>query len=212
MSADEQLRFSLRADVPKENIQVLDNVLNELFGTLSSKMKAAGEFLESVKMRPPRNSLETNEDEANSENEANAENEEEVNSENDEANSENDEANSEFGEEEETDSDMPDLVTDSDTDIEEDSDVECDADDESEIDHIFLILLDGKTVGYSPTLRGAMQAVDEVYGEFTATHQGSFRLEQTPTSLRIFRRTPYVWFMFSEQLVLQVDIQVVARV
>jgi hypothetical protein len=205
MSADEQLRFSLRADVPKENIQVLDNVLNELFGTLSSKMKAAGEFLESVKMRPPRNSLETNEDEANSENEANAENEEEVNS-------ENDEVNSEFGEEEETDSDMPDLVTDSDTDTEEDSDIECDADDESEIDHIFLILIDGKTVVYSPTLRGAMQAVDEVYGEFTATHQGSFRLEQTPTSLRIFRRTPYVWFMFSEQLALQVDIQVVARV
>jgi hypothetical protein len=206
MSADEQLRFSLRADVPKENIQVLDNVLNELFGTLSSKMKAAGEFLESVKMRPPRNSLETNEDEVNSENEANAENDEE------EVNLENDEVNSEFGEEEETDSDMPDLVTDSDTDIEEDSDVECDADDESEIDHIFLILIDGKTVGYSPTLRGAMQAVDEVYGEFTATHQGSFRLEQTPTSLRIYRRTPYVWFMFSEQLALQVDIQVVARV
>ncbi len=182
MSADEELRFSLRADVPKENMQVLDNVLNELFGSLSSKMKQAGEFLETVKMRPPQNSLSSEE--------------------------------SEKEEEEETDSEMPDLVTESDESEEEESETESDvdADDESEIDHIFLILIDGKTVGYSPTLRGAMQAADEVYGEFTATHQGSFRLERTPTSLRVYRKTPYVWFMFSEQLALQVDIQVVARV
>lgn len=199
MSAEEELRFSLRADVPKENIQVLDNVLNELFGSLSSKMKQAGEFLDAVKMRPPRNSLdaeqtETEKDEKHTENPSETE------------------SNS--------DSDMPDLVSDSEEDEEEnlesdsgnESDSENYADDESEIDHIFLILIDGRTAGYSTTLRGAMQAADEVYGEFTATYQGSFRLERTPTSLRVYRRTPYLWFLFAEQLALQVDIQVVTKV
>lgn len=179
MLSDEELRFSIRADVPKENLHALDDVLNELFGTLSSKMKQAGDFLDSVKMRPPR---------------------------------------VEDGKESDSD-DIPDLISepekeseDSDSEHSEETESDHDADDEDEVDHVFLILIDGVVLGYSPTLRGAMETMEDAYGEFTATHQGPFRTEQTPTSLRVYRRTPYVWFMFSEQIALEVEIKVTPRV
>ena len=198
MASDQELNFSIHAEVPKENLQVLDTVLSELFGTLSSNMKRAGEFLENVKMRPPQENK-TDKEETESESEG--------------------EILEDSGEESDEESDEEGyLESESDCDChycerEARGGYDCDADDEEDdIDHIFLVSIDGETIGYSTTFRKSMDTLNEKCEEFLANYQGFFRVQRTTTSVQVFRRTPYLWFLFSEQPAFEGEIRVVTKV
>jgi flagellar biosynthesis chaperone FliJ len=46
--SEEEVKFSFQAGIPKEKIQVLDNVLNSLFSAINTKMKEADHFMKKV--------------------------------------------------------------------------------------------------------------------------------------------------------------------
>jgi hypothetical protein len=196
MSTDEELRFSFRADVPKENIQVLDTVLNELFGSLSNKMKEAGEFLENVKMRPP--TIQTEDS-------------------NDAEDASGDESGGDSGDTEEeydgdTDGDSSDEEEDSQVDEEEEDVDEEEEESQVDVDYVFLIRENGEITGFSDTLLGAMDFLDKRYQEVVVRSQGMVRTERNTTEIRGYRQTPYLWFMFSERLIYHGKIEVVIKV
>jgi hypothetical protein len=108
----------------------------------------------------------------------------------------------------------------SDSDSERDSESECesacdtgndaDSESESDIDHVFVVCVDDDIVGYSHTLRKAMGTLEELLEDLPLNYM--HRIERTQTSLRVYRKTPYVWFLFSEQLVLHAEIKVIPKI
>jgi hypothetical protein len=190
MASEQDINFSIHADVPKENLQVLDTVLTELFGALSTNMKKAGDFLE--KMKPPQVETEPKEEKNT---------EESGDDDGEETQYEEDDDDEEEEEEEETDGEQ---------ECEEEG---YDSDNEKEdIEHVFLVNIDGEVLGYSPTLRQAMSCLNQECEDFLYNYQGLFRVQRTTTSVQVFRRTPYLWYMFSEQPIFQGEIQVVTKV
>jgi hypothetical protein len=200
MSIDEDLSFSFRAEVPKENIQVLDSVLNELFGSLSSKMKQAGEFLETVKMRPP--TLQNGESE-------------EVDEEEDQPEEDGADVDSDGEDDEEkndADDEADECCGDDDDDEEEVDEEQTDGYEEEEVEFVFLLRENGEISGFSDTLREAMDFLDRRYQEVVVKANGMVRTERTATEIRGYQRTPYLWFMFSERPVYHGKIEILTKV
>ena len=235
--SEEEVKFSFQAGIPKEKIQVLDNVLNSLFSAINTKMKEADHFMKKVqnaqdsfhshasspnRFEPLRNDQE---DEDQEEEEEDHEEEEEEEEEEEDETEEDDQ-----GEEDEIDLTQREADDDSTLEDEEDLAAEVEAmlekilaekkeadeddeeEDEEEVPHIFLLYENHNVVGYTTTIKAALNTLEELYNEFSPKTCGDLlRVEREHTGIKVYKKIPYLW-SYGEELIYESSYQIILKV
>jgi hypothetical protein len=205
MSEDE-VKFSFKAGIPKENIQVLDNVLNELFSAINTKMKQADHFMK--KVQNVQDSFHNRFESLKDTDQDPQEEEDDVEEDNN-------------GDEEEDDVDMIDseLKDEAYSEMQSDDDVKSvteeentSKEEEEEVPHVFLVYENDVVVGYTTTIKEALDAIEELYSDFVPKTCGDLiRVERTHTGINVYKKNP-LWYGYWEELIYQTSYHVILKV
>jgi hypothetical protein len=86
---------------------------------------------------------------------------------------------------------------------------------ESEIidDTVFVVRENGESLGFFYHLKDAAEYVAGRFDSFMARNSIHYlRTERESGSIRVYRKTPYLWFLYSEQCVLDLEVEEVSEI
>jgi len=225
--SEEEVKFSFQAGIPKEKIQVLDNVLNSLFSAINTKMKEADHFMKKVqnaqdsfhshsspnRFEPLRNDHEEDDHEEDDHGEETEEDD-----------------HGEETEEDEQEIDLTQRDVDDDGTLEDEEDLAAEVEamlekilaekkeaddedeDEEEVPHIFLLYENHNVVGYTTTIKAALNTLEELYNEFSPKTCGDLlRVEREHTGIKVYKKIPYLW-SYGEELIYESSYQIILKV
>jgi hypothetical protein len=244
--SEEEVKFSFQAGIPKEKIQVLDNVLNSLFSAINTKMKEADHFMKKVqnaqdsfhshsspnRFEPLRNDHEEDDHEEDDHEEDDHEEDDhgEETEEDDHGEETEEDDHGEETEEDEQEIDLTQRDVDDDGTLEDEEDLAAEVEamlekilaekkeaddedeDEEEVPHIFLLYENHNVVGYTTTIKAALNTLEELYNEFSPKTCGDLlRVEREHTGIKVYKKIPYLW-SYGEELIYESSYQIILKV
>jgi hypothetical protein len=76
----------------------------------------------------------------------------------------------------------------------------------------FVVSVDDKPIGYFDEFRKAQKYIIKIYNQFVSSRLGSFlRTERSVDTIKVYTKTPYLWFIYAEQLCFNATIDTVYR-
>ena len=220
-----------------DNIKMLENVVNGIFGEAMKELipklnEAKGnmeDFLNKVldQVDKDRVNVETESNASDDLNQMVKELEEEFKDDkgipsisipsDEKENDEEDENEEDENEEDENEEDENE--EDSDSDYEEEEDSEYEEEDKEDVfwdtyedTCQFVVSLNHEPIGYFDNFRRAQSHIQMLYNQFINTHSNLFlRTERSMGKIKVYQKTPYMWFVYSEAVCLDLKIDTVYR-
>jgi len=76
----------------------------------------------------------------------------------------------------------------------------------------FVVSQDNTPIGYFDEFRKAQKYMNKIYNQFVSSRLGHFlRTERSVDTIKVYTKTPYLWFIYAEQLCFDVTIDTVYR-
>ena len=76
----------------------------------------------------------------------------------------------------------------------------------------FVVSLNHEPIGYFDNFRRAQSHIQMLYNQFINTHSNLFlRTERSMGKIKVYQKTPYMWFVYSEAVCLDLKIDTVYR-
>jgi flagellar biosynthesis GTPase FlhF len=207
-----------QVDKDRVNVETESNAsddLNQMVKELEEEFKD-DKGIPSISI--PSDEKENDEEDENEEDENEEdENEEDENDENSEEEEEDSEYEEDENEEDENDENSEEEEEDSEYEEEEDSEYEEEDKEDVFWDTYedtcqFVVSLNHEPIGYFDNFRRAQSHIQMLYNQFINTHSNLFlRTERSMGKIKVYQKTPYMWFVYSEAVCLDLKIDTVYR-